>query len=197
MKIEITKKAELNTSKWSGGTTTQLAIFPQDASYQKGDFQFRLSTAKVEAQTSNFTKLPGISRVIMILEGKLELTHKNRYTKSLQQFDTDNFEGDWETCSIGQVTDFNLMTTSGTHGELDHAILIKEKEETIILTDSFDTYAIYAFSGAFELNNENQSDLLEEGDIVLMQNAGTKTSLNLKALTNCEIIIARINTNCK
>lgn len=35
-------------SRWSGGTTTQLAIFPPGASYADRDFLWRVSSAAVE-----------------------------------------------------------------------------------------------------------------------------------------------------
>ena len=71
MKLNLTKKKELQTSAWRGGTTTQLAIFPKEAVYKKLDFFFRISTATINVEESTFTNLPNVNRVIMILKGEL------------------------------------------------------------------------------------------------------------------------------
>lgn len=66
MIIEHIKASDLITNNWSGGTTTQLAIYPKDAEYKKRNFLFRISTATVETKESEFTKLPGVSRKLIL-----------------------------------------------------------------------------------------------------------------------------------
>jgi len=100
----------LQPVSWSGGTTTELFIFPLTSDYHKRNFQFRLSTATVEKDKSDFTRLIGISRKLMVLDGKITLNHKDHYSRQINKFDVDEFEGDWKTSSIGKCTDFNLMT---------------------------------------------------------------------------------------
>lgn len=109
----LIKSADLPVSQWSGGTTTQLAIYPSGAVYAERDFIWRVSTARVEAEESLFTSLPGVSRIIMVLEGRMLLEHEGRYAKDLGAFEQDAFMGDWVTRSRGRVTDFNVMTTEG------------------------------------------------------------------------------------
>jgi len=41
-------QSEYRTSSWSGGTTTQIAIFPPEAEYADRDFLWRVSSAAVE-----------------------------------------------------------------------------------------------------------------------------------------------------
>jgi environmental stress-induced protein Ves len=110
MKAKITRRGELKTSRWSGGTTTQLAIFPETADYAARDFQWRISTARVESEESVFTPLPGFNRIIMVLEGHLTLTHEGNGTFELGPLEQNSFLGDWTTRSCGRVTDFNVMT---------------------------------------------------------------------------------------
>ncbi len=127
MIFKIIKASEFNTVNWSGGTSTQLFIYPQNSDYKLRNFDFRLSTAKVEADESDFTSLPGISRKLMILEGEIEITHENHYSKKLAKFDIDTFEGDWATSSVGKCVDFNLMTRGTGKGKLS-AISIKKDQ---------------------------------------------------------------------
>ena len=109
----IIRKGELPVSRWSGGTTTQLAIWPEGAVYAERNFVWRVSSARVETQESEFTSLPGVARCLMVLDGTLHLEHEGRYETELVQFAQDNFSGSWTTRSRGRVTDFNLMTTAG------------------------------------------------------------------------------------
>lgn len=107
--MKITPKSIQQTTEWSGGRTTELAIFPPESSYANRNFLFRISTATVESESSTFTSLPGYKRLLMILKGELEITHVDQYTKKLNPFDTDTFEGGWQTTAKGVVTDFNIM----------------------------------------------------------------------------------------
>ena len=109
----IIRKGELPVSRWSGGTTTQLAIWPEGAVYAERNFVWRVSSARVETQEAEFTSLPGVARCLMVLDGTLHLEHEGRYETELVQFAQDNFSGSWTTRSRGRVTDFNLMTTAG------------------------------------------------------------------------------------
>ena len=104
---------ELPVSRWSGGTTTQLAIWPPEAVYAERNFVWRVSSARVETEESEFTALPGIARCLMVLDGTLHLRHEGHYDVDLGRFAQDNFSGSWTTHSRGRVTDFNLMTASG------------------------------------------------------------------------------------
>ena len=63
------KKEYFSVSSWSGGTTTQLAIEPENAEYKDRDFLWRVSSATVALEESVFTPLPDYERLIMTLEG--------------------------------------------------------------------------------------------------------------------------------
>ena len=66
---------------WSGGTTTELFIYPEGATYEDRNFKFRLSIATVESETSEFTPLAGVKRTLMLLHGELTLKHEGQYEK--------------------------------------------------------------------------------------------------------------------
>ena len=46
--------AEQKVSEWSGGTTTELYLYPPDGSYRERRFKIRLSTAVCRDETSVF-----------------------------------------------------------------------------------------------------------------------------------------------
>lgn len=191
MKFTILTPENFKTTNWSGGTTTQLFIYPPTADYTKRDFNFRLSTAKVEVEKSNFTSLPGFSRKIMILDGKLTINHENHYTKTLNKFDTDTFEGDWKTTAVGICTDFNLMTAGKTHGELS-ALVFKESEvKELLIEDRWRWLFIYVFSGKVYLDLDKENHVLIKGNLLVI-NRLQLSKLIFKGVEKCELIISKI-----
>lgn len=117
--VEMIPKEKQTASSWSGGKTTELAIFPRESEYKKRNFKWRLSSATVETEESTFTSLPGISRHLMILEGEMELKHEGHYSILLKPYEQDSFSGDWTSRSIGKARDFNLMLAEGCEGSLE------------------------------------------------------------------------------
>lgn len=175
MNVKHIKKTTLTTSKWSGGTTTQLAIYPEDGDYSKREFVWRLSSAVVEVETSNFTKLPNTKRILMILDGELLLSHEARYNKTLKRFDQDSFSGGWQTSSEGVVTDFNLMMKGNAVGRLSHKTIIdsgavkfpnsalesNEKHEHL-------SKGIYCAQGTGHVEIEGECFIIGAGDLIMV-----------------------------
>ena len=60
-------------SEWSGGKTRQIFIYPPGAQYADRDFIFRVSSATVELDESDFTPLPDYRRFLSVLEGSVTL----------------------------------------------------------------------------------------------------------------------------
>jgi len=193
MIIEHIKASDLETNNWSGGTTTQLAIYPKDADYKKLNFQFRISTASVECEESTFTKLPGISRKLMILNGEIKIEHKNQYLKNLKKFEQDEFSGDWDTISYGKAIDFNLMTTENTYGEIE-AISIN-KATDLYINKNIDCYSLYLFSGKMNISINDKNIEIEKGDIILLFPNNNEQNIKINTNVKSEIILSRINFN--
>ncbi|MBQ9420687.1 MAG: HutD family protein [Lachnospiraceae bacterium] len=104
---------DYKVSTWSGGKTTELAIAPDGAVYADRDFLWRLSSATVDLDESDFTELPDYDRLITPLDGVMMLTHNGGEPIELNPGDVDGFDGAWHTHSIGRCTDFNLMLRKG------------------------------------------------------------------------------------
>ena len=118
MRIRLIRKGEQKEGVWAGGTTPQLAIGPEGADYAARRFDWRISTARVERDESDFTPLPGIRRILMVLEGSVYLTHDGVREIDLAPFEQDVFEGAQRTRSHGRCVDFNLMTAEGWTGSV-------------------------------------------------------------------------------
>jgi environmental stress-induced protein Ves len=106
----ILRKKDYVTTPWSGGETTELLIQPQQANFSTRQFDFRISIATIRIEESVFTPLPGIQRTLLLLEGELQLEHRNHHIAHLKPFEQDSFMGNWETHCLGSGTDLNVMT---------------------------------------------------------------------------------------
>ncbi len=107
------KKKDYIIAKWSGGTTTQLAIWPENAVYADRDFLWRVSSATVDLEASDFTPLPDYDRLIATLQGEIVLTHNGGEPLRLRPLEVHAFSGANATHSVGRCTDFNLMLRRG------------------------------------------------------------------------------------
>ena len=191
MSFSIIHAENFKTINWSGGTSTQLYIYPETAEYGLRNFDFRLSTAKVEVEQSNFTSLPGVSRKIMILDGQIKISHKNHYNKILHEFDVDAFEGDWETSSVGMCTDFNLMTRGKIRNELSSLSLL-QKQATDYPISKHSMIFIYLYTGKIALNIEQNDLVLKQGELLILDNP-SQDELKFSALQDSHLIISEIS----
>jgi environmental stress-induced protein Ves len=173
------------TINWAGGTSTELFIHPANGSFATRNFLFRISTATVEVEASTFTFFEGITRHLMILKGKLELTHEARYTKSLEPYDQDVFSGEWPTRSKGKVTDFNLMLKQGATGSLTHQRIEPSHSAAFIATTDY--YFIYLAAGTATLPNGNTA---KAGDLLRI---GKESELVINAQTCCDLVVIEVS----
>jgi environmental stress-induced protein Ves len=183
--IEIIRENQYKTSKWSGGTTTELYIYPVGSLYGHGNFKWRLSSAKVEVECSTFTSLPGISRIIMIIEGQLLLKHEGHHSATLKALEQDSFSGDWITRSFGKVIDFNLMVAKGYKGKLEvisvNAGEFKDINVEDVAAYSQITDAFYILSGYIQIDSGAMGKVtLHQGDLALVTRTDKETTSEFK-----------------
>lgn len=158
------------TASWSGGTTTELAIYPPDASYAARDFAWRLSTAVVTAATSTFTALPGWHRHLMVLTGQMHLEHKGQHQATPAPFEQDSFSGSWLTQCTGTGRDFNLMLAAGWEGCLQALHLAPANSLSLELSRPYATEAFYCVSGCIRVSLPEPTVLtLQPGDFLLVE----------------------------
>lgn len=175
LKTSILTPKQFLTSQWAGGSSTQLYIFPDNASYAARNFELRISTAKIEVEESTFTALPGIQRKLMILEGEISITHERQYSKHLKAFDVDCFSGDWKTTSLGTCTDFNVMTTGLKQGELYHIAMAATSSYCLKPKELCKNLFLYATSGTIHLKLMDINYVLETGNLMVIENLNTSS----------------------
>lgn len=195
MKISIIKKEAQQTAEWSGGTSTELYIFPENTDYKSRNFGFRISTATVDEEESNFTSLLGYHRILMVLKGELIIHHEGQYSKTLKKLEVDHFNGAWNTKSQGKVIDFNLMLSNQFKGSLKPVQLKKEESSSGILPASSNFNGFYAASGSIELKLNHENILLEEGDFLILDKKGLELDYKIKSVTQAEIVLISTTAN--
>ena len=145
MKYTHLTQRDYVVSHWSGGKTTQLAIFPEGAVYADRDFIWRISSATAEIDESDYTALPDYERLIAVFDRPIRLQHDGGGIITLQPYDVHRFDGAAATHSWGRCVDFNLMLRKGrAEGEM-RALTIDGKAE--IETANADTLLIYCAEG--------------------------------------------------
>lgn len=172
--VKIKHQEEQSISKWSGGTTTELALYPPSSSYKGRDFLWRISTAIVEDAKSTFTNLPAYNRIIMPLRGDtLKLHHQNHYDKELHSLETDSFHGSWTTISEGKVQDFNLIFTDDCGGcihgyRIKKNLTINTNLTSLSGTGEVVAMSLYVVGGAVNVAIPTQNNKLKlvDGDFV-------------------------------
>uniref|UniRef100_UPI0040493A89 HutD family protein n=1 Tax=Flavobacterium sp. TaxID=239 RepID=UPI0040493A89 len=191
MHYKIISKKDLATTTWQGGTTTQLYIYPENASYLERNFDFRISTAKVESKISQFTSLPNVHRKLMVLDGSIIINHEGRYSKKLTKFEIDTFEGNWKTSGIGTCTDFNLMSTKNQNGSIE-AFPIEKNEEVLISKKTLSKWLIlYVFTGEINLKLKHERVKLQQGSVLIMEDISEKT-ISIIGIERSELIATTI-----
>lgn len=118
--IKIAKEA-FAVSKWSGGTTTQLFISPENAELGRRNFDMRISSASFTTTSSKFSDFSGYTRFILPLKGTLSIRHPNREKVTLSPYEVYRFDGGAETDSENSIDciDFNLIVKRETDADLE------------------------------------------------------------------------------
>jgi len=115
--MRLIRFADLRETSWKngGGTTTEIAVFPQGAGFE--DFGWRISMARVAGE-GPFSRFAGIDRTLTLIEGAgMRLAIEGHEAVTLT---TDSaplpFRGDVATEAWlvnGPIRDLNVMTRRG------------------------------------------------------------------------------------
>lgn len=177
MEWKLLNQSDYHTSRWSGGATTQLAIAPEGAQYADRNFLWRISSAQVELEHSDFTPLPDYDRFLAVLAGELELKVGGEARTPLPCLTVRSFDGGVPTQSWGRCTDFNLMVRKG-RGQGEVRSLRLPASGTAVLTPEvcgsypFLTLALFCVSGALKLPEAGLT--ARPGELLLCRDAAAE-----------------------
>lgn len=183
MKAEMKVYHSFETTEWSGGTTTQFYIYPEDSHYKDRDFIFRLSSAVVRDEESVFTKLNGFTRILLMLDGKVQLSHNGEKEIELSPGMQDTFEGGWDTVSHGKAVDFNLMMSEQAKGRVTLIYLLKKEKENLVVypEDGFDIFTIlYVLHGKLKIRGDETNTVYQENEVIVFRGRDEVTAYELE-----------------
>lgn len=184
----LLKKEDYVVSNWVGGTTRQLYIFPAESTVSNRDFLFRVSSADIANEKSEFSSFKGFSRLLLSLDNPLLIQHNDQDEKCLRPFEVEVFDGAWKTRSEGKCTDFNLIFDPKYHGELK-VHRLKETEKFVFSRQPYEKFALlFLHTGNLHVEDgvlsTSESIVLEEEDFDIVTLVAQKES---------RIIVARIS----
>ena len=172
MKTYLYKEENYSISNWSGGKTKELAIYPKGQKYIDRDFIWRLSSATVDLEESDFTRLPDYDRMLMVLDGEVVLEYNGERVAKLKTLEQDSFDGAWKTKSFGKITDFNLMVRKGNRGFLDvirpqnEKQMFGSREETEL---PLCTHALYCKEGYLLVGTGEKTQMVQPGQLFVLE----------------------------
>lgn len=150
---KVFKKENWKVSEWSGGTTSEIFIYPFSSNYKNRDFKGRISIATSNSgDKSLFTSLPDVDRFISKLDGEMKLSHYGRYDLTVEKYEIERFKGDWETYSYGKYKDFNLML-KGIRGDLYFRDNKNKPACKLHLENNSDVIWAFVLEGEIIINN--------------------------------------------
>ena len=162
MKKRIIKEENYRLSKWSGGNTRELAIYPENADYLERDFLWRLSSADSDKEESSFTKLPDYERILMVLDGSVVLAHGEERSVSLGTYESDAFDGAIKTKCFGQLKkDYNLIYRKGTEGRMELIELTDQGHHLETQFEGCRAIGLYAAEGYTVVSVDGKTDMLK------------------------------------
>jgi len=198
MQVNHLKKADYAVLRWSGGTTTEIGIMPVGAVYAERNFLWRISTASVDLEVSDFTPLGGYRRWIATLTGNMTLTHDGGCEHVLAPFEIHTFDGGAATRSQGRCTDFNLTLRKGeADGTLYSVKLSAGQKQDISLSCQTDfsspLLVIFCAEGSVSISSPEETLVLDTFDSakILGMESG---SISVSAEKDAALMVAEIWT---
>lgn len=186
-KMIVRTEKDYKVSRWSGGDTTELYLYPEDGDYKSGNFQLRISSATVEADRSEFTSLPGVERYLMIFQGHLDMVHGEEKKVSLEPYEVDRFDGGVPTVSYGRVVDFNLMLKNGAKGRMEALCLEAGQKFEIIPDEDENFLAVYVRKGEIRIGE----NAVKENQMIVIKRWSEKAVIYSVGNANSKIGICR------
>lgn len=132
--MEIIRHASLKAAPWAGGTSRQIAAGPDPKNWD-----WRLSIADI-AKAGPFTPMPGIDRIITVVEGELIALTVDGVEQALEKYRPFRFSGDSQTSAslpTGALKDLNLLTRRGSFKGYAAIIELSKKRPHPVFADQF------------------------------------------------------------
>ena len=187
----LLKPEDYVKTTWAGGVTTQLAISPAGADYGARDFLWRVSSATVSLDESDFTSLPDYRRFISTLQGDMTLSHNGGAQLALHPGDVHPFDGGDNTHSLGRCTDFNLMLRKGrADGDMRSLRLSAGSVGSFSPDPRAESVLLFCAEGSAEVSCGDRTVSLRAWESLLIENAAD-AALSLRGAEDALLMVAQ------
>jgi environmental stress-induced protein Ves len=116
----VKRKQCQKITRWAGGCTRQLAIYPRDAQGSEAfDFVFEITSSTTDIKESEYTIYESYNRTLMIISGELILTLEDGDTYSLSPYGQCTFDGALRALSRGRAVDYEMTLRKGRSGRVE------------------------------------------------------------------------------
>ncbi len=117
--VHLLTPADARLVPWKNGRgkTAELAVWPPGSSFERGDFDWRISKARI-AEDGIFSRFEEHDRILVVLDGAgVDLSHPGLAPRTrVRALEPVRFRGDWPTeahLPAGPVADFNVFVRRG------------------------------------------------------------------------------------
>lgn len=179
------------------GVTEELALWPEDSVFERGDFQWRISKASIEAP-GPLSSFPGFDRILVITRGaSLVLTHGDRAARArLRAFEPYLFSGDWPTRAelpSGPVADFNLLFRRGSCRADVEALKLGRRRVRESITNGHAFVHVLSGEVLVRVTAEEEPFTLGPGSSLWVQDLGPADELDILGRADDSVVLlARI-----
>lgn len=199
MEHKVIHAADIVTGTWSGGTTSQYYIYPEDADKKAGNYAFVVTSATVDLAESTFTYYGGCDRVIMSLAKEYTLIHNEDDVYPLKPFEPHAFTGEEVTKSEGTYKDFNLiMKRDRCCGEMSSMLLAPGSEfygPKGSAGENRHIWTLFCYTGGFAFCEAGAEPVMvKAGDMLVLDGApGTVTwRCANSGAEDCRIVLCKV-----
>ncbi len=168
------------------GFTEELALWPEEASFERDDYDWRISKARVDAG-GPFSRFPGIDRILVVTEGPgILLTHgEGAQRVRVRRLEPHRFAGDGPATVelVGaQVVDLNVFARRGRiKASVEVLALGKRRAREEIAGQEHAHAFLHVLAGALvaRVTREEEPFALAAGDSLWCRELGSDEELEL------------------
>jgi uncharacterized protein len=178
------------------GTTTEYLVWPPGSSFEKGDFTWRLSAARVDTD-GPFSSFRGCDRILTVTAGAgLLLEHaEQRVPVVARRLEPYAFSGDWSTSArlvAGPVVDFNVIWRREQATATVEAWEVDATAQKHLVPGSAHL-VVHVLNGSLQVQaSGGGAVVVPAGDTLWARGSGGEEELVLLGEPACTVLVVRV-----